>query len=190
MHRYAKVARQGGALVKVDELVRPEPIPEGERVVDPDADRGAAVWPIERGMETGADEARRVWVDGIDRKAAKAAIDAQAEELRLRLLTAGAGMALVYESKRTEAVKASGVVAGGGTPAEADFPLLAAEIGITGDDVADVATAVLETAARWTLAAAAIEAARLAAKRAVEAAETVEAFDAAQAVMWPEILEE
>ena len=118
--------------------------------------------------------------------AAKAAaittIDTEAEAVRLRYVTPGAAQQLIYEAKRHEAV----ALAADQSPDPADYPLLAAEIGITASTLTDVGAAVLLTAAQWRNVAAAIERLRLGAKQAVAAATTIAAVHAAAAVAWPE----
>ena len=114
--------------------------------------------------------------------AAITTIDTEAEAVRLRYVTPGAAQQLVYEAKRNEAV----ALAADQSPDPADYPLLAAEIGITASTLTDVGAAVLLTAAQWRNVAAAIERLRLGAKQAVAAATTIAAVHAAAAVAWPE----
>ena len=114
--------------------------------------------------------------------AAAADIDAQAEQQRQRYLTPGAGQALVYERKRAEAER----MAGDADPQPADYPLLAAEVGITAPTLAEVGAAVRAMASDWIAAAATIEAVRLRAKAAIAAASTPPALRAAAQVTWPE----
>ena len=113
--------------------------------------------------------------------AAAAEIDAQAEKQRQRYLTPGAGQALVYERKRAEALR----IVDDPSPDAADYPFLAAEIGITAATLVDVAAVVRTLAGQWASAAAAIEAARLGAKAAIAAATTPPAIRAAAQVAWP-----
>ena len=113
--------------------------------------------------------------------AAVAEIDAQAEQQRQRYLTPGAGQALVYERKRAEAER----MATDADPQPADYPLLAAEVGITAPTLAEVGAAVRALADQWTAAAAAIEATRLSAKAAIAAATTPPEVRAAAHVTWP-----
>jgi len=83
----------------------------------------------------------------------------------------------VYQEKRVEAEAAlAALSAPGGQPIDpAQFPLLAAEIGITAVDLQSVAQAVMSTALAWTQVAAAIEGTRLKAKRDIgEANSTAE----------------
>lgn len=125
-------------------------------------------------------------ISAIDRarRDAKTAIDAAAEQQRLRVITPGAGQALVYQAKLEEARACVADAA----PAETAYPLLAAEVGITAADLAAVAAAIIATAAQWHQAAAAIETVRLAAKRAVDSAADPAAVQAVLvAITWPEL---
>lgn len=111
----------------------------------------------------------------------KSEIDAAAERERLRYITPGAGQAMTYQAKVEEARR---FVASGGPPS--DFPMLTAEIGITAIDLAGVAAVVLAAYQHWLTIGGAIEAARLAAKAAIEAAETPGDAQAVS-VAWPGI---
>ena len=111
------------------------------------------------------------------------AIDAAAETQRQRWITPGAGQAITYLTKADEARRAVSV---GAAAQPADYPLIAAEIGITADGLLEVAGAVLAAHQAWLAAGAAIEAARLACKAAVgTAADIATAEAAAAAVEWP-----
>lgn len=111
-----------------------------------------------------------------------ASIDATAEEVRGRYITLGAGQAMTYQSKAAEAA----ALAQDADPDPAAYPLLAAEIGITGDTLADVGVAVRAAQAAWAQIGGVIEAVRLAGKAAVRAAEDATAARAAAAaVAWP-----
>lgn len=112
-------------------------------------------------------------------------IDAAAEQARLVWITGGAGQAMVYQRKAEEAKAFEAVVAGGGTPDPADYPILAAEVGITAPDLPGVVTTVQGLDAAWAQVAAAIEVLRLGAKATVAAAETAEAIQAATEITWP-----
>lgn len=112
----------------------------------------------------------------------KAQIDADAETERLKYITPGAGQAMAYLQKAMEATAYLAAT----DPDPADYPLLAAEVGITGDTIADVATVVNAHYQAWRAIGAAIEQARLGAKAAVDAAETVEDAQAVyDGVIWP-----
>lgn len=110
----------------------------------------------------------------------KAAIDAVAENERLKYITPGAGQAMTYARKVEEAKAAQAA----DEPVPVDYPMLAASIGIDGADLAAVAATVLAMDAAWARIGAAIEVARLTAKMAIDLAETAEA---ARAVVpnWP-----
>lgn len=112
----------------------------------------------------------------------KAAIDAAAEIERLRYITPGGGQALTYMQKSDEARRYLSAA----TPLPKDYPLLAAEVGITADDIAGVAAVVAAAFSQWQTVGAAIEAVRIGGKAAVEAAETqADAHAAFDAISWP-----
>jgi len=119
-----------------------------------------------------------------DLKARLAArIDAEAEAARLSFITGGAGQAMIYQRKGEEA---RALIAAGGTPAAQDYPILAASVGIEADNLGDVAQMVVAREAAWVSAGAAIEAVRLAAKKAVSVAETADdAVAEASSLTWP-----
>jgi hypothetical protein len=71
---------------------------------------------------------------------------------------------VVYQEKRREAER----LAADSDPDPLDYPLLSAEIGITGPDLASVGVKILATANAWAQIAARIEATRLGAKRAID----------------------
>jgi len=112
--------------------------------------------------------------------ARKAEIDAEAERQRLRWITPGAGQAMTYSRKVGEAK----AVQAADEPEPADYPLLAASIGIDGEDIETVAATVIAMDAAWAQIGAAIEGARLAAKRAIDLAANAEAA-AAVVPAWP-----
>ncbi|MBB3771508.1 hypothetical protein FHS55_002107 [Angulomicrobium tetraedrale] len=113
----------------------------------------------------------------------KSYIDAEAEAERVKYITAGAGQAMTYQAKAEEARR----LADDASPAPSDYPLLSAEIGITAGTLADVGAVVLAAYQQWLAIGAAIEAVRLGGKKAVDAAATPEAAQAAAAVIWPAI---
>jgi hypothetical protein len=123
-----------------------------------------------------------------ERKAsATRAVDDEAERRRLTYLTPGSGQALVYQEKRREAEAALAAFSeAGGQPVDpAEFPLLAAELGITASDLQGVAQAVMSTALAWTQVAAAIEGTRLKAKRDIDAATSAAQVEAIlAAITW------
>lgn len=110
------------------------------------------------------------------------AIDQAAEQQRLRFITGGAGQAMTYAQKAEEARLCLNAT----SPNSEDYPLLAAEVGITAITLVGVAQVVATANAQWLQIGAAIEAARLATKKAISDADTVEdAQAAAVAVVWP-----
>ncbi|ACL55617.1 hypothetical protein [Methylobacterium nodulans] len=121
----------------------------------------------------------------------QAGIDADAEALRARLASPGAGQAMEYQEAAAQA--AAALTAPGSATADA-YPMLAATVGIDIDpetgapavDVLGVARAVAAASARWLTAGAAIRKARLTGKAAVAAAATPEAAQAARVeIIWP-----
>lgn len=112
----------------------------------------------------------------------KLQVDRSAETERMRYITAGEGQALTYSRKVEEAKRAT---------AEADskpeeYPMLAASLGIDGDTVKAVAEVVLAMDAAWAIIGSQIERIRLAAKQAVDAAETEGAVKAVlDGIEWP-----
>ncbi len=114
--------------------------------------------------------------------ALKASVDAQAETERLKYITAGAGQALTYMQKSDEARR----YLAASEPNDNDYPLLAAEVGITATDMGGVATVILAAFSHWQQIGAAIEAARLGGKAAIESSETAPNAQAAfDAIAWP-----
>lgn len=121
--------------------------------------------------------------------AALVRIDAEAEAERLQHVTPGAGQAMVYLAKEAQARACLSEV----DPDPQDYPLLACTIGIerhpiTGEEattVQEVAAIVIAVAGGWAAVAAAIEAARLGAKAAVEGAETAGEIEALFPIAWP-----
>lgn len=124
------------------------------------------------------------------RDKALASVDADAEAIRLKFITAGAGQALVYEAKRREAARWAEIVAAQGTPNPLEFPLLKARAERLNPATPDYQAVVDEwnaRAAAWTAAAAAIEAVREGAKEAIAQAATGQAiFDALAGLVWPQ----
>jgi hypothetical protein len=113
-------------------------------------------------------------------------IDTAAETARGRFITPGAGQALVYERKRAEATAFAAVVAAGGAPVVADYPLMnarALRLATTLQAVADDWNA---RSVAWVAVAAQIENTREAAKEQVAAATAAPAIDAIVAALsWP-----
>lgn len=159
----------------VDELGQRHIVPAADRVViacafDDEIERdGAGGWRI---------------VDRLARakERRKSTIDAEAERQRLRWITPGAGQAMTYQAKVDEA---RALAVDGEEADPAHYPMLSAEIGITGATLQEVAGVVIGAYQQWQAIGAAIEAARLGGKRAVDLAESVEDV-AAVTITWPD----
>ena len=108
-------------------------------------------------------------------------IDEEAEAARLRYITGGAGQAMTYQQKATEAVACLADEA----PLSERYPLLAAEIGITDETLVGVAQIVFAAHQGWRQIGGMIEGLRLGGKQAVDAAETVKAAHTAAQIVWP-----
>ncbi|WP_176083110.1 hypothetical protein [Martelella sp. HB161492] len=115
-----------------------------------------------------------------------ALIDRLAETERANFITPGAGQAMAYSEK---AAQAKAWLAAS-DPVTADYPMLAAEVGITGETIGDVAAAVNAAYLAWVTTGAAIEAIRLQAKADIASAETLAAAQAIIAgIIWPSAAE-
>lgn len=144
-----------------------------------DAERAAAASVIL--TYTGLSHQRREYAERIDRDAGN---------IRARYITDAPGMDLTYERKRREAE----YIQDGGTD-ESKVPLLLASVGTevpaTSNRLTDlqaVATLVLTRESQWAAIAARIEQKRLAGKKAVSEAATVDAIVAAyNAVTWADL---
>lgn len=112
----------------------------------------------------------------------KARIDSLAETERLQYITDGVGQAMTYQQKSAEATAYLAAT----NPVASDYPMLSAEVGTTGETLADVATVIKAAFEQWQMIGAAIEKVRLSAKKAISDAETSEAAHAIfDAVIWP-----
>lgn len=109
----------------------------------------------------------------------KAGVDRYAEMLRNKILTPGSGQSLVYMLKLSEAK----AFASDPNPSDLDYPLLAAEIGVTGPALPDVVASVLIIADVWIGIAAGIESIRLHGKKMIDEAVDIEAASAAAAAI-------
>lgn len=126
------------------------------------------------------------------RASAKKKVDEGAEAMRQLFVTPGSGQAMVYMSKEAQAR----ACLTDPSPDPASYPLLACTIGIerhpdTGvlaQNVTEVAQIVVAVLDQWMLPAAAIEAARLSAKNAIDDASTPAQIKAAAAVEWASLL--
>lgn len=112
----------------------------------------------------------------------KGSVDGFAELQRRKYITPGSGQAMTYMQKADEARRYLAAT----DPVSTDYPLLSAEIGITAPTVGEIATIVNAAFTQWRQIGAAIEAARLGAKAAIDAARTAaDAQAAADTVVWP-----
>lgn len=121
----------------------------------------------------------------------KAQVDIAAEALRLRLITPGSGQAMEYQEAYAQALAAQ---AAGAAATASSCPMLAASVGIDIDpdtkapatDVLGVARAVVAAYDACLLFGAAVRAARLKGKAAIDAATSVATAGAAyDAIAWP-----
>ncbi len=121
----------------------------------------------------------------------KIQVDAEAEALRAAVLVPGTGQAMEYMEANAEAQAA---LASSIVPTAPAYPMLAAGVGLDIDpqsnapaaDVIGVARAVAAQYAKWVQVGAAIRAARLKGKAAIDAAATIDAAAAAvDAIAWP-----
>lgn len=152
---------------------------------------------IPEGFTLLAPPAYPVWSDGgwthdlqAVKRAACADIDAQAEALRLTVLTPGAGQMAAYQRKESQAREF--LTATAPTPPEAlaaferTYSAIYGEVGITADTPEEVARVVVKNADAWYAFGDAIERVRLAAKNAINAAsDTAEATTARDNAAWP-----
>lgn len=121
---------------------------------------------------------------------AKAQVDHAAEATRMRYITPGAGMALVYEQKRLEAERLAAATAAGTKPISTDYPLMNERATRKGVTLPDVAAEWQAKATGWVAIATQIEALREGAKDAIDAvAPDAGAQDAINAIVagitWP-----
>jgi hypothetical protein len=118
------------------------------------------------------------------------AVDADAERVRLRYVTAGAGMAMTYQEKHAQAraVDAMGQAAANAlTEAEREeqFPTLSASVGIEGATLWDCAQLVITNYEQFADLSRVIERTRLQGKKAISDASDVAAVRAAyEAITW------
>lgn len=108
-------------------------------------------------------------------------IDRQAEAARGQYITGGAGQAMVYQEKQAEMFRYDA----DGAPLKENYPLMAAEIGITADTLQGVADAVRKAYNAWRVKGAEIEGVRIRAKDRVKSSTTVDAIRAAVPATWP-----
>lgn len=108
-------------------------------------------------------------------------VDAAAEVERARYVTPGSGQAMTYRDKLNELVRYEADT----NPVKVDYPILSAEIGITGTSLVNVATKVRSAVARSTAGLQAIDIVRLQAKANITKASTEAAARSAAEAVWP-----
>lgn len=113
------------------------------------------------------------------RAAARAALSAHIEAARAALITDLPGQSMIYLAKEAEARSFLAEP----EPDMADYPMLAAEVGITAPDAETLAQIWLNMADIWRNAAAGLEALRLSTAAAIDAAATPAAVEAAMATV-------
>jgi len=118
-------------------------------------------------------------------------VDNDAENIRLRYLTPGVGMAMTYQEKfaQAQAVHSMGETAANAmneTEREEQFPTLSASVGIEAPTLWDCAQLVLQKYAEFAQLSLVIERTRLAGKKAISDASDAAAVRAAyEAITWP-----
>lgn len=147
-----------------------------------DQDLEAQAQPGEGVIEASADSVivAEVNLDPV-RNSLMAKIDAEAEDVRGRFITPGAGQAMTYLRKEAEAKAWL-------ADHNAATPFLTAEAASTGTTVALLAADVAARAAAWSVIGPKIEAARLGAKKAVKAATNIGQMHAAATVNWQAVI--
>lgn len=118
-------------------------------------------------------------------------VDDDAERVRLRYITPGAGMAMTYQEKfaQAQAVNALGQEAANALTQqqrEASFPTLSASVGIEAATLWACAQLVLTKYAQFAALSKVIEGTRLAGKKAIsDASDAASAQAAYEAITWP-----
>jgi len=116
------------------------------------------------------------------KREAKAHIDWKAAKLRSLVGSHGYGQEMVYLAKEGEALRFMEDAA----PIAADYPMLSAEVGITGADLPSVAGAVLAKSTAWRAFASTLEKVRLGTKSLIdEAADVIDIQTACDTATWP-----
>jgi hypothetical protein len=168
---------------------------DDQTVPDSALDEGAILLPYAGSLGPSDLIMRPVPDDAVDFSAVKAAlsrrIDGTAEAIRLKLITPGSGQAMEYQEAYSQAQAALNAT---GTVKPADYPMLAATIGVDIDpdtgkpakDVLGVARSVKAAYEGYLQAGAAIRGARLLGKAEVGAAvDVTTALAVFAAIKWP-----
>lgn len=163
---------------------KPSILEPGDQIIGSAPESCASGWSYdqETGVFSAPPSAEPPVADLVAVKAsAVAAINAAAERAFNVLMPPGRVQVLLEQARQAEALTAAGPM-----PEAFAYPLLAANIGPWGDDLAEVVMTARANAAEWRTAAGAIEAVRASGQRAVVMAEDVAAVEAAlAAVAWP-----
>lgn len=114
-------------------------------------------------------------------------IDQRAEDIRGKFITLGAGQAMVYQQKMAEAELVLAADDPEGVSASI-IPHVSQEASRTGQSQFDTALTIFSLAETWKQVSAHIECLRLAAKEAVNAAQSKPEIDEAATVDWSPIL--
>lgn len=115
--------------------------------------------------------------------AAQAAVSEDAESIRMRFITPGAGKALAYQEKAAQARAFLADV----SPTQAKYPLIYAEVGITAENATAVATVIDGKYQQFRAIEAAIARVELGARKAIRDAAREEDVRAVLAgIAWPQ----
>lgn len=118
----------------------------------------------------------------VAKREAKAHIDWKAAKMRSLVGSHGYGQEMVYLAKEDEARRFIEDL----TPIDTDYPMLSAEVGITGIDMSSVAVAVMAKSTAWRAFASTLEKVRLGTKSLInEAVDLGDIQAACDAVVWP-----
>ncbi|MDX6806307.1 hypothetical protein [Terrihabitans rhizophilus] len=158
-------------------------LPYQEQIARPHrfADKIGTLISIEDGVVIGTAEWQSPALSEVKARLA-AEIDAAAGTARSGFITVSAGQEMTYQAKLAEARRWSETA----DPQDADFVLLSFEVGITAPTMEGVVDVVLNQNAMWELIGGSIEGKRLGAKKAVNAAGSIEeAIAVADGITWP-----
>lgn len=120
------------------------------------------------------------------RREALVQIDSDAEAARKVVLTPGEGQAMEYLQSAAEAKELLVNLEGDPefTPLEGQYPMLEASLGIDGETLQEVAVSIFGMHSQWLTVGASIRQKRLAAKKVVAEASSIEAIDEAVQINW------
>lgn len=118
------------------------------------------------------------------KRMAKEYVDRVAGVLRAEHITVAMGQAETYLAKELEARKFIEDPA----PNNSDYPMLSAEVGVSGSKLSDVAQSIVSKANDWKHLAGAIEAVRLGAKQQIDAATSDNTVQVVlDGISWPQM---